>query len=676
MKTYKRVCDNITPQFGGVNCPGAAVKTEPCNSKPCPIDGNWSNWGTFSSCTSKCGGGYRTSLRVCNNPAPQYGGKKCAGTFRWDETCNTQHCAIDGQWGAWSGFGDCSAQCGGGKKSKSRGCTFPPPQHGGKPCSGITTIQQDCNTQACPVDGAWGEWSAHGSCTADCAGGIKTRTRTCDKPAQAHGGKECVGPPKEIDECNTHKCPIDGGWGIYTTFGECSKKCGGGIQTQNRVCNNPAPDNGGAKCVGSDINRQECNKQPCPVNGGFGSWSKYSACTKDCGGGFQSRVRECSNPKPQHGGKTCEGKSQMTQNCNEQSCPIDGGWGEYQPNGKCSASCGGGTQELKRVCNAPAPEHNGKHCTGTDTKTATCGHVECPVDGGWGPWTEFGKCSLECGKGAQTRTRVCNRNIALNGGKKCVGSTYDSRECNVQECPIDGLWGEWKPYSKCVNSLQSRHRDCVNPAPKHNGAYCVGDASETVVCPRKKFTEEPDVQPIPGQSTAKPYIDECEKEEFLKCWDLNTKIFKMGCYNQTELKEKFAQDMVLLHDDVATGNNGYGKKRIWKCYGNYLHNLVCDCWKRSKEAGFKLFSIAQYGKCYGSNDVGALFRAEMTQRKTGRECYQTDAEYKKCYINKNGDRDGCGSMFKNCSETGVMSKGDMYGECEGSAGFEYVYALA
>merc|ERR1719414_1969166 len=89
--------------------------------------------------------------------------------------------------------------------------------------------------------------------------------------------------------------------------------------------------------------------------------------------------------------------------------------------------------------------------------------------------------------------------------------------------------------------------------------------------------------------------------------------------------------MTLLHDDIATGAIG-GGKRIWKCYGDYLHNLLCDCYKRAKDNDMKLFSIASIGKCYGSKDVGALFRAQHTHRKTGNQCYQTNQEYKKCSI--------------------------------------------
>ena len=66
-----------------------------------------------------------------------------------------------------------------------------------------------------PVHGDWGAWSKT-TCTAECGGGERTKTRFCDNPAPAHGGRECLlydgsgqrnGNETYTEQCNTQKCP-------------------------------------------------------------------------------------------------------------------------------------------------------------------------------------------------------------------------------------------------------------------------------------------------------------------------------------------------------------------------------------------------------------------------------------------------------------------------------------
>ncbi|KAJ8015299.1 hypothetical protein DPEC_G00024690 [Dallia pectoralis] len=55
----------------------------------------------------------------------------------------------------------------------------------------------------------------------------------------------------------------DGGWGVWSPFGSCSRTCGGGVQFRNRKCDNPMPANGGRTCLGSNQQFQLCNGQEC-----------------------------------------------------------------------------------------------------------------------------------------------------------------------------------------------------------------------------------------------------------------------------------------------------------------------------------------------------------------------------------------------------------------------------
>ncbi len=64
---------------------------------------------------------------------------------------------------------------------------------------------------------------------------------------------------------NSLNCTLDGRWGNWSDFTECSVTCGEGNKTQTRLCNNPAPSNGGANCTGLDTNITTCNDKECPT---------------------------------------------------------------------------------------------------------------------------------------------------------------------------------------------------------------------------------------------------------------------------------------------------------------------------------------------------------------------------------------------------------------------------
>ena len=56
------------------------------------VDGNWSTWESWSTCSKTCGNGTRTRVRLCNNPAPAHEGKDCAGEGNNSEVCLVRHC--------------------------------------------------------------------------------------------------------------------------------------------------------------------------------------------------------------------------------------------------------------------------------------------------------------------------------------------------------------------------------------------------------------------------------------------------------------------------------------------------------------------------------------------------------------------------------------------------------
>ncbi|XP_029101621.1 A disintegrin and metalloproteinase with thrombospondin motifs 18 isoform X1 [Monodon monoceros] len=59
---------------------------------------------------------------------------------------------------------------------------------------------------------------------------------------------------------------------------------------------------------------------PRPIHGQWSAWSKWSECSRTCGGGVKYQERHCNNPKPQYGGKFCHGSSRVYQLCNINPC--------------------------------------------------------------------------------------------------------------------------------------------------------------------------------------------------------------------------------------------------------------------------------------------------------------------------------------------------------------------
>lgn len=61
--------------------------------------------------------------------------------------------------------------------------------------------------------------------------------------------------------------------------------------------------------------------RPEGIDGGWGAWSPWEECSRTCGGGVSSSVRHCDSPRPTIGGKYCLGERKRFRSCNIDECP-------------------------------------------------------------------------------------------------------------------------------------------------------------------------------------------------------------------------------------------------------------------------------------------------------------------------------------------------------------------
>uniref|UniRef100_A0A7M4FPZ5 Thrombospondin 1 n=1 Tax=Crocodylus porosus TaxID=8502 RepID=A0A7M4FPZ5_CROPO len=186
------------------------------------------------------------------------------------------------------------------------------------PCSNATVPDGECCPRCWPSDYAddgWSPWSEWTSCSVTCGNGIQQRGRSCDSL-----NNRCEGSSVQTRTCHLQECDKrfkqDGGWSHWSPWSSCSVTCGMGMITRIRLCNSPVPQLNGKPCAGEARETKSCQKDPCPINGNWGPWSPWDACTVTCGGGLQKHSRLCNNPEPQYGGKDCVGEPTGTRdNC-------------------------------------------------------------------------------------------------------------------------------------------------------------------------------------------------------------------------------------------------------------------------------------------------------------------------------------------------------------------------
>nr|XP_051709662.1 A disintegrin and metalloproteinase with thrombospondin motifs 6 isoform X8 [Oryctolagus cuniculus] len=439
--------------------------------------------------------------------------------------------------------------------------------------------QGDCvpfGTWPQSVDGGWGPWSLWGECSRTCGGGVSSSLRHCDSPAPSGGGKYCLGERKRYRSCNTDPCPLGSrdfrekqcadfdnmpfrgkyyNWKPYTGGGvkPCALNClaeGYNFYTERAPavidgtqCNADSLDiciNGECKHVGCDnILGSDAREDRCRVCGGDGSTCDaiegffndslprggYMEVVQIPRGSVHIEVREVSMSKnyialksegddyyingawtidwprkfdvagtafhykrPTDEPESLEALGPTSENLivmvllQEQNLGIRykfnvpitrTGSGDnevgfswnYQPWSDCSATCAGGVQRQEVVCKRLDDNSivQNNYCD-PDSKPPenqrTCNTEPCPPEWFIGDWLE---CSKTCDGGMRTRAVLCIRKIGpseeetLDSSGCLTHRPIEKEPCNNQSCPPQWVTLDWSECTpKCGPGFKHR----------------------------------------------------------------------------------------------------------------------------------------------------------------------------------------------------------------------------
>ncbi|XP_069016802.1 papilin [Embiotoca jacksoni] len=228
----------------------------------------------------------------------------------------------------------------------------------------------------------------------------------------------------------------------------------------------------------------------------FGSWS---ACSKECGSGYQSRLVFCSIDNEAYPDYLCASlpRPQTNRTCNPHQCPQINSWrtGEWNT---CSVTCGGGSQ-LRRV-ECVSHDASGPRVVEDAVCTAyteapptlqTCNMHKCAEY----RVTAWSTCSVTCGSGEQTREVTC----VGSGGMRLEETSCSTllrplaaQPCEMSACVRQISWnvGQWGLCSRSCGS-GSRERQVICSDRERN-LYPVGQCNAQ---PRPSRVERCNSQP-------------------------------------------------------------------------------------------------------------------------------------------------------------------------------------
>ncbi|NWR97452.1 PPN protein, partial [Motacilla alba] len=483
----------------------------------------WGSWGEWSKCSRSCGGGVSFRQRRCY-PQRTEGPSSCVGPTRSYQSCNVQNCP--------EGSRDFRAeQCAEFDGTEFQGKKYKwLPYYGAPNKCELNCIPKGENFyykhKEAVVDGTTCEPGkrdicVEGVCQAVGCDNMLESAKKEDKCLQCGGdGSTCYGVKGTFDVASLPKgynqifiIPVgatsiqikevkpsrnflavknvrgeyylNGHWTIdfsralqvASTVLHYDRGSEGDVAPELLHARGPTTEPLVIELISQEPNTGVQYEYYLPLQGqasGYSwSYSSWSECSSECGGGFQSRLVFCTIDNEIYPDYMCKNKPQPDNNrtCGHQPCPQTKRWktGEW---GSCSATCGGGTQSRSVYCVA----FDGQSAQGVvddaecmafaqqPRRSQPCNVRQCAT---WstGPWSQ---CSASCGEGVQTRTVTCRTQQGSQAQDfACLMEPKPSatQPCLKENCIQEISWhvGDWGLCSKsCDSGIRTRQVICAD----------------------------------------------------------------------------------------------------------------------------------------------------------------------------------------------------------------------
>ncbi|XP_052285659.1 MAM and LDL-receptor class A domain-containing protein 1-like isoform X1 [Dreissena polymorpha] len=431
-----RLCFVLNPNVQA-NCNGGdSIQLQKC-TKPCLVDGSWGAWEGWSVCYCN---GFRPRYRKCDSPPPLNGGHVCNGSEFEVGMCNrtsNTNCPVNGKWTDWSAWSTCSVSCENGTQSRNRYCTNPPPAYGGKDCGLDDSAFQNCSTSIpcpdqitctfdAPLNCTWHnvdlfdnmDWIVfNGSTNTDDTG--PSSDHTFGNSTGKYIYLESSAPSEECDKAWYQSGIIQPGFNAPVCVQFWYHMYGADIGSLNIYMAT------GPKLPGKLLWTVSGNQGDVWKSGHVPlSYTSNISIIAEAtvGNGFHGDIGLDDLMFTQ---STCFLYPSMANAQWAATCPTTtispGHWSPWF-NGQCSVTCGNGTLTRMRHCSSGHTDD----CAGTSSEVIGCQKPPCGV---WSEWF-LGDCSVTCGDGTLSRMRICSS----GHDEDCPGSAFDAMRCSQGPC--------------------------------------------------------------------------------------------------------------------------------------------------------------------------------------------------------------------------------------------------